>query len=65
MTSWPQVTKDSQIRNLKEEMLHQDELVEKLQVGLVYVKKIMYLHILKLICFSSVRSEEQATVVKR
>ena len=44
MTSWPQVTKDSQIRNLKEEMLHQDELVEKLQVGLVYVKKIMYLH---------------------
>ena len=27
-----QVTKESQIRNLKEEMTHQDELVEKLQV---------------------------------
>ena len=26
------VTKESQIRNLKEEMTHQDELVEKLQV---------------------------------
>merc|ERR1711881_598359 len=25
------VTKDSQIRNLKEELMHQDELVEKLQ----------------------------------
>ena len=27
-----QVTKESQIRNLKEEMTHQDELVDKLQV---------------------------------
>ena len=30
-----QVTKDSQIRNLKEELTHQDELVEKLQVMMI------------------------------
>ena len=29
------MTKDSQIRNLKEELTHQDELVEKLQVMMI------------------------------